>query len=61
MRWFQVVTAINPMTYVSEGVRGAMVPAVPHIPAWICLVVLTGVAALFTVLSVRSFTRHVVQ
>ena len=27
--WFQVVTALNPMTYVSEGMRGALVPSVP--------------------------------
>ena len=26
LRWFQVVTAANPMTYVSEGLRGALVP-----------------------------------
>ena len=40
LRWFQVVTALNPMTYVSEALRGALVPYVPHIPPWICLVVL---------------------
>ena len=40
LRWFQVVTAANPMTYVSEALRAALVPAVPHIRPWICLVVL---------------------
>lgn len=40
MRWFQVVTALNPLTYVSEGLRAAMVPQVPHIPVAICLGVL---------------------
>ena len=29
LRWFQVITAGNPMTYVSEGLRGALIPAVP--------------------------------
>ena len=29
LRWFQVVCALNPMTYVSEGLRGLMVPAPP--------------------------------
>jgi ABC-2 type transport system permease protein len=41
MRWFQVVTALNPLTYVSEGLRAAMVPDVPHMPPAICIGVLT--------------------
>jgi ABC-2 type transport system permease protein len=39
IRWFQVVSACNPMTYVSEGLRGMMTPNVPHIQTWICFVV----------------------
>jgi ABC-2 type transport system permease protein len=61
MPWFQAVTAVNPMTYVAEGVRGAMLPSVAHIPAWVCLLVLTGVAGLFTATSVRSFSRRAVK
>ena len=38
--WFKVVTACNPMTYVSELMRAALVPDVPHIAPWICLLVL---------------------
>ncbi len=37
LRWFQVVAALNPMTYVSEGLRGLMVPYVPHIATWACV------------------------
>ena len=40
--WFQVVTACNPMTYVSESMRAALVPEVPHITPWVCIVVLVG-------------------
>jgi ABC-2 type transport system permease protein len=42
MRWFQVVTALNPLTYVSEGLRAAMVPNVPHMPPALCIVVLSA-------------------
>ena len=42
--WFQVVTACNPMTYVSEGLRAALVPSVPHIAPWVCILVLVRVA-----------------
>jgi hypothetical protein len=42
LRWFQVLSALNPMTYVSEGLRGLMAPQVPHIQTWICFVVAVG-------------------
>lgn len=41
MRWFQVVTALNPLTYVSEGLRAALVPEVPHMPPALCIAVLS--------------------
>jgi ABC-2 type transport system permease protein len=50
IRWFQVVSACNPMTYVSEGLRGMMTPNVPHIQTWICFVV--GVASLVVLTSI---------
>ncbi len=61
LRWFQLVTACNPMTYVSETMRAALVPSVPHIRAWICLVVLAcALAALLTV-GVRGFYRRAID
>lgn len=59
--WYQTATLLNPMTYVSEGVRGALLPGVPHIPAWVCLTVLTVAAAALTWLSVYCFSRRAVQ
>ena len=38
--WFQALTACNPLTYVSEGMRAAMVPEVPHIPPLVSVLVL---------------------
>lgn len=62
LRWFQVVTAANPLTYVSESLRGALVPdQVPHIRPWICLVVLVcSVAALMTI-GLRGFYRRAID
>jgi ABC-2 type transport system permease protein len=61
LRWFQVVTALNPMTYVSEGLRGALVPGVPHIRPAICLgVLVTSIAALL-VIGVRGFYRRAID
>jgi ABC-2 type transport system permease protein len=61
LRWFQVVTAANPMTYVSEAMRGALVPGVPHIQPWICLVVLFGALAALMAIGVRAFYRRAID
>jgi ABC-2 type transport system permease protein len=61
MPWFQTVTAANPMTYCAEGVRAALVPHVPHIAAWICLLVLSGAGLLFTGTGVMGFLRRAID
>jgi ABC-2 type transport system permease protein len=61
LRWFQVVTAANPMTYVSEGLRGAMIPSVPHIRPWICLVVLPAALALLFTVGGRGFRKRAID
>ena len=57
LRWFQVLSAANPITYVSEGMRAALVPSIPHIPGWICLLALAGSLAIFGTLGMIGF-RH---
>lgn len=59
--WFQYVTAANPMTYVSEAMRGALVPSVPHIAPWICIVVLAGSLAVLLTLGLRGFRRRAIE
>jgi len=61
LRWFQIVTAANPMTYVSEALRGALVPQVPHIAPWICLVVLAGAVAALLAVGIRGFYRRAID
>jgi ABC-2 type transport system permease protein len=61
IRWFQIVTACNPMTYVSEAFRGALVPDVPHIQPWICLVVLTFAVGVLLTVGLRGFDRRAID
>jgi len=61
LRWFQVVTAANPMTYVSEALRGALVPEVPHIEPWICLLVLAFAVTTLLAVGVRGFYRRAID
>src|ERR1700733_3971492 len=61
LRWFQVVTACNPMTYVSEAMRAALVPSVPHITPWVCIVVLAGSISALMAIGVRGFYRRAID
>ncbi|MGH3802914.1 MAG: ABC transporter permease [Pseudonocardiaceae bacterium] len=61
LRWFQVLTAANPITYVSEGTRAALVPHIPHIPGWICLLALVGSLMIFGTLGMIGFCRRAID
>jgi ABC-2 type transport system permease protein len=61
IRWFQIVTALNPLTYCSEGVRAALVPDVPHIQPWICIGMLIFFAILFTATGIKGFLRRAIS
>lgn len=62
IRWFQVVTACNPMTYVSELLRGALVPEeVAHIAPWICLVALVFSIVCLMLVGLRGFYRRAID
>jgi ABC-2 type transport system permease protein len=61
LRWFQIVTACNPMTYVSEALRGAMVPQVPHIRPWVCIVVLIFAVSVLLTVGLRGFYRRAID
>ena len=56
--WFQVLCLVNPLTYVSEGMRGALLPSVPHMNPWVALLALIASCGLFGALGVRFFLRR---
>ena len=58
IRWFQAVSAVNPMTYVSEGLRGLMAPTVPHIDTWVCFVVALAYLVLLVAVGMVGFIRR---
>lgn len=57
-RWFQVLCALNPLTYVSEGIRASLVPTVPHLPYGLCVAVTIAAVAGFAWIGVRGFLRR---
>ncbi len=60
IRWFQVVCAANPMTYVSEGLRGLMVPSVAHMPVWVCFVVAVASLVALAAAGMVGFLRRAI-
>lgn len=65
IRWFQVLTLFNPLTYAAEGLRYSMVPPInghdfPTMPiAWSLLLLGISVIAMF-ILGTRTFLKRVV-
>ncbi len=51
---------INPMVYVSEGLRGALTPAVPHMSLAVVGVALTLIAVFFWTIGIRSFYKRAI-
>jgi ABC-2 type transport system permease protein len=54
------IVLINPMVYVSEGMRGALTPAVPHMPLPVVGVALVVVTGIFWTLGIRSFYKRAI-
>jgi ABC-2 type transport system permease protein len=62
LRWFQVVCALNPLTYVSEGMRSLLLgDEVQSIPLWIDLPVVLGASAIFATIGVKGFLRRAID
>lgn len=60
LRWFQVLTLFNPLTYVSEGMRAALTDA-PHLGAgWITLGLVVS-TAVFAIIGLRGFVHRAVD
>jgi len=58
LRWVQLLTLANPLTYVSEGFRAAVTPA-DHLALPAVYAALAGYAALFLWIGLRNFRRRV--
>jgi ABC-2 type transport system permease protein len=60
IRWLQIVVLLNPMVYMTEGLRAALTPGLGHMPLWAVLVALIGGTLVFGAMAVRTFTNRVV-
>jgi ABC-2 type transport system permease protein len=60
IRWLQVGVLINPIVYMSEGLRAALTPALPHMSPVLILSMLVASLCLLTWLGIRGFLRRVI-
>ena len=60
MRWLQIAVLVNPIVYMSEGLRGALTTGLPHMQSGLVLVMLCVFLALLTALGIRGFLRRVI-
>jgi ABC-2 type transport system permease protein len=59
VRWLQILVLINPLVYMSEGLRTVLTPMVPHMPAWVSFIaLLIGLGVLGT-FGIRGFIKRV--
>ena len=61
IRWLQVAVLINPIVYISEGLRAALTPGMGHMPNLMILAMLAFFFALLMWVGLRGFRRRVVS
>ncbi len=61
VRWLQIVVLVNPIVYMSEGLRTALTPGVPHMPAAAILAGLLVSLGLLGTLGFQGFLRRVIS
>jgi ABC-2 type transport system permease protein len=54
----QIAVLVNPLVFVSEAMRGALTPALPHMPLGVAMAVLAGVTLALGWLGLRTFERR---
>jgi ABC-2 type transport system permease protein len=60
IRWLQIVVLLNPIVYMSEGLRAALTPSLPHMNPILILSMLVASLCLLTWVGVRGFLRRVI-
>jgi len=57
----QILVLANPLVYVSEGMRAALTPALPHMSLPVVAIALVAISAVFMVLGLRTFEKRAVS
>jgi ABC-2 type transport system permease protein len=61
IRWLQIGVLINPIVYMSEGLRASLTPTLPHMNPYVIVGMLLVSLCLLTTLGIRGFLRRVIS
>jgi ABC-2 type transport system permease protein len=61
VRWLQIAVLANPIVYMSEGLRAALTPGVPHMPSPLILVAMLISLAVLGGIGLRGFLGKVIS
>jgi ABC-2 type transport system permease protein len=61
LRWLQIGVLVNPVVYLSEGLRAALVPNVNHMSLWAVYGLLMGALIGMTYFGIRCFKKRVIS
>ena len=61
IKWLQILVLINPLVYISEGLRTALTPGVPHMHPWAFFGALIAMFAGLMWMAMRGFLRRVID
>ena len=59
--WLKYAVLLNPIVYISEGLRAAVTPEVEHMPIWGILMALTIFLGILGRFGVRGFLKRVIS
>jgi ABC-2 type transport system permease protein len=57
----QYAVLVNPLVYASEGLRGTLMPAVPHMPGWAVMSALVAIDIALLLVGLKKFNRKAVS
>jgi ABC-2 type transport system permease protein len=61
IKWLQIFVLVNPIVYMSEGLRAALTPTMGHMNSFAILTMLVFFVVLLTGLGMRGFRRRVLS
>lgn len=59
--WLKIAVLANPIVYMSEGLRTALTPGVPHMPSLLIILALVISFAILWTIGIRGFRKNVIS
>jgi ABC-2 type transport system permease protein len=61
LRWLQIGVLLNPIVYMSEGLRAALTPGIPHMPALLIIFALLVSLTILGGIGIKGFLKRVIS